>query len=196
MVLPQNLNSFLARDYHKYLHKYDGEREVTTEEHLVHFYYFVDNYNVQNQDVWIRLFVQSLDGEARKWFRGLPANSIIGIKVLDDVFLKNWGDKKDYLYYITKFWSLKRKNDESVSYFSKRFNKMYDKIPDEVNQSETSAKINFSNRFELKFSLLLRERRSTKLESMLEEAIELEAIILVAEIPRNKFDRGDREKKK
>jgi len=57
----------------------------------------------------MRVFVQILDGEARKWFRGLPLGSIDGIEALDDAFLRHWGDKKDFLYYIIEFVSFKRK---------------------------------------------------------------------------------------
>ena len=49
----------------------------------------------------MRVFVQSLDGEARKWFSGLTPGSISRIEALDDAFLRQWGDKKDFLYYIT-----------------------------------------------------------------------------------------------
>lgn len=47
--------------------------------------------------------MKSLDGEAKKWFRGFLVNSITRIEVLDNVFLKHWGDKKDYMYYLTEF---------------------------------------------------------------------------------------------
>jgi len=43
--------------------------------------------------VWIRVFVQSFDGEVRKWFRRLQPNSIADIDALDEMFLKKWGDK-------------------------------------------------------------------------------------------------------
>jgi hypothetical protein len=36
----------------------------------------------------MRVFVQSLDGEVRKWFRGLTLGSISKIEALDDVFLR------------------------------------------------------------------------------------------------------------
>jgi hypothetical protein len=52
------------------------------------------------------------------------------------------------LYYITEFGALKRKNGESVSDFTKIFNKMYSKIPDEIKPTETSAKITFVNAFD------------------------------------------------
>ena len=81
-----------------------GEESINTEEHLESFYSFADN-----QDVWMRVFVHILNGEARKWLRGLAPRSIDGIQALDDTFLRHWGDKKDYLYYITEFGTLKRK---------------------------------------------------------------------------------------
>jgi hypothetical protein len=37
----------------------------------------------------MRIFVHSLDGEARKWFRALPLGSIGEIEALDEVFLKD-----------------------------------------------------------------------------------------------------------
>jgi hypothetical protein len=36
-------------------------------------------------------------------------------------------------------------------------------IPDEINPTEASTKITFENAFDVEFSLLLRERRSTTL---------------------------------
>jgi len=39
------------------------------------------------------------------------------------------------MYYITDFGYLKRKEGESISEFSKRLNKMYNKIPAEIKPS-------------------------------------------------------------
>ena len=97
-----------------------------------------------------------MDGEARKWFRDLPAGPIAGIEALDETFLKQWGDRKDYLYYITEFGSLKRKEGESLVDFTKWFNKVYQKIPVEVKPPETTAMITFANVFDDNFSLWLR----------------------------------------
>jgi hypothetical protein len=49
----------------------------------------------------MRVFVQSLDGDARSWFKEFPPRSIDGIDALDDSFLRHWGDKNVFLYYIT-----------------------------------------------------------------------------------------------
>jgi hypothetical protein len=104
---------------------------------LSSFHSFADNFNAEHADVWMRLFVQRLNGEARKWFRNLPPNSIADIIALDDAFLKHWADKNDFLYYITEFGALRRKQGESIPDFTKRFSQIYGKIPKEIKPSET-----------------------------------------------------------
>jgi hypothetical protein len=143
----------------------------------------------------MRVFVQSLDSEVRKWFRGLAPGSITRIEALDNAFLRQWGDKKDFMYYMTEFNSLKKMEGDSVSEFSKRFNKMYNKIPDEIKPSEASAKISYASAFGPDFCLLLRERRATSLAQMQDAAIEVESNVLVADRLRNEADTGRRKGK-
>jgi hypothetical protein len=119
----------------------------------------------------------------------LTPGSITGIEALDDVFLRQWGDKKDFMYYIVEFRSLKRKEGEYVSNFSKRFNKMYNKIPVEIKATEDSAKITYSSAFDPDFCLLLRERRDTSLAHMKYVALEVESNVLAIDRLRNKADR-------
>jgi hypothetical protein len=71
LILPHPTNPFPAGYYLKYIPKFTREGDITAEEHLVAFYSYADNLNIGNEDVWMRVFVQSLDGEVRKWFRGL-----------------------------------------------------------------------------------------------------------------------------
>jgi len=137
----------------------------------------------------MRVFVQILDGEARKWFRELSQRSITDIEALDDAFLKQWGDKKDLLYYHTEFGNLKREKCESLPDFNKRFNKMYSKIPAEVKPTPTTAKLTYANSFDLDFCLLLRKRRCATLGDMQEAALEVESNIMAAEKLKSQVDR-------
>lgn len=52
-----------------------------------------DNLADAEDDVYMRLFVQSLEGDARKWFRNLSANSIDSWVALEATFLDQWGEK-------------------------------------------------------------------------------------------------------
>jgi hypothetical protein len=89
LVLPQPMNSLPVGYYLKYMLKFTWEEDITTEEHLSSFYNYVDNLSIENEDVWFRVFVQILDGEARKCFKGLTPGSIDGIEALDDSFLRH-----------------------------------------------------------------------------------------------------------
>jgi hypothetical protein len=133
-----------------------------------------------------------LDGEVRKWFRGLAPGSIAGIEALDSAFLRQWGDRKDFMYYMTEFGSLKKLEGDSVSDFSKIFNKMYNKIPAEIKPSEASAQISYTGAFDPDFCLLLREIRATSLSQMQDASIEVESNILAADRLRNKVDTDKR----
>jgi hypothetical protein len=134
--------------YQKYMPKFTGSGDYTVEEHIEDFYAYVENINISGEDVWTKLFLQILDGQARKWFKELLANSVTGIEQLDEVFLKHWGERRDLLYYITKFGNLKRENGKSVSDFTKRFNKMFGKIPAEIKPTNTSENITYSSAFD------------------------------------------------
>jgi hypothetical protein len=195
LVLPHLVNALPPGDYLKCMPKFPGEEDITVEEHLATFYNYADNQNIENEDVWMRVFVQSLFGEARKWFRGLDPGSITGIEALDEAFLRYWGGKKDFLYYITEFGSLKRKEGESVSDFSKRFNKMYNKIHDEIKPTETSTKITYASSVDPEFCLLLREIRSTSLVHMQDAALEVESKIVASDKLRGKSDRDRRKRR-
>ena len=84
LILPNPLAAMPIGDYLKYMPKFTGEGDFTTEEHLEDFYSYAENINIEQEDVWTRVFVQSLDGQARKWFKELPAGSVAGIEALDD----------------------------------------------------------------------------------------------------------------
>jgi hypothetical protein len=186
LILPHPMNPLPAGDYLKYMPKFTGEGDVIAEENLAAFYSYADNLHIENEDVWMRVFVESLDGDVRKWFRGLAPGSIAGIEALDCAFLRQWGDRKYFIYYMTEFRSLKKMEGDSVSDFSKRFNKMYNKIPAEIKPSEASAKISYASGFDPDFCLLLRERRATSLAQMKYAAIEVESNVLAADRMRNK----------
>jgi hypothetical protein len=88
LILPHPVNPLPAGDYLKYMPKFTGEGDITVEEHLAAFYSYAYNMNIENEDVWMRVFIQSLDGKVRKWFRGLAPGSIVGIEALDSAFLR------------------------------------------------------------------------------------------------------------
>jgi hypothetical protein len=57
LVLPQPMNPLPVGYYLKYMPMFTGEKDITVEEHLSSFYSYADNLNIENEDVWLRVFV-------------------------------------------------------------------------------------------------------------------------------------------
>ena len=74
LVLPQPLNALPGGDYQKYIPRFNGHGDTTAAEHWDAFLIYSDNQNIEAKYVWMRMFVQTLDEEVRKWFLELPAN--------------------------------------------------------------------------------------------------------------------------
>jgi hypothetical protein len=110
---------------------------------------------------------------------------------LEDAFLRQWGERKDHLYYLTEFGSLRKKNSETVMEFIQRFNKLYNKIPAEVKPSQPAAKVTFAGAFEPDFALLLRERRGATLNRMQDDTVEIESNMMASGKLKAKVEMGN-----
>jgi hypothetical protein len=84
------------------------------------------------------------------------------------------GEKRDNLYYLTEFGSLKKKENEYVVDFNKRFNKLYNKIPRDINPLQQATKVTYVGDFDADFAMVLRERRAPSLLIMKDDAIYIE----------------------
>jgi hypothetical protein len=69
---------------------------------------------------------------------------------------------------------LKRDVVETFQEFSTRFMKVYNAIPDQVKLPLGDAQLHYVDAFSNDFALLLRERRSSNLVDMMNDAIEVE----------------------
>ena len=76
---------------------------------------------VDYEDVKMRLFAQSLSGEAKKWYKDLPAGSIKKFAAFQTTFLDTWDDKQSPLQVLSQYNNLKNGGFESVHEFSSRF---------------------------------------------------------------------------
>lgn len=91
---------------------------------------------------------------------------------------------------------MKRKEGESLIDFTKRFNKVYQKIPVEVKPPKTTTMITFGNAFDAKFSLWLRVIKPQSFPTVQEAVIEVESNILETNKLKAKENKGVKEKKK
>ena len=92
--------------------------------------------------------MQSLDGEARKWFKTLAGRSITTWDNMEDTFLRKWREKKDHGQCLTEFNTLKKRHNEGVSEFIKRFNKLYLSLLVDMKPHQTATKVVFLAAFD------------------------------------------------
>jgi len=78
----------LPANYTNNLPRFDGENaNIAAEKHIQRFEYFLDLYEVEDDDVYIRMFALSLQGKVKNWFKNLPTANIINFHEFMQVFL-------------------------------------------------------------------------------------------------------------
>ena len=122
----------------------------------------------------LRLFVQILDGEARKWFKSLADHTVHTWEEMENLFTLKWGEKRDHGYVLTEFNSLRKNDNEDITEFIKRLNKLYNDLPAKIKPHQAVVKVVFAEAFEPNFGFNLREIRSTSLDQIQTNALEVE----------------------
>lgn len=123
LILPPVLN-LLPKDHPEYLPRFDGENGVTAQKHIQAFEYYLNIFEVEDEDVSLRLFAISLQSEVKTWFKALPEASISNLEQLFKLFLDRWMIKVNFLMLIEEHNQLRRLPDEFVQQFSDRFNQV------------------------------------------------------------------------
>ena len=82
---------------------------------------------------------------------------------------------------------MKRGNDEAVKNFSDKFNKICNSLHVQCKPLEGMATLHYVEGFDDDFSLLLRERRSTILVDMMNDAIEVEVNLMDSKKGKYRF---------
>lgn len=94
------------RDYHEHLPKFVGNNAVTMDDQLDAFLQFVNDLKVQHEDVVLMMFVQTLLGDARAWYKVLPANAIDGWDSFQNTFTERQDNKQDNTLMLDAFASI------------------------------------------------------------------------------------------
>ena len=74
-------------------------------------------YEIEEDDVCIRMFALSLQGNVKSWFKGLPEASICSFHQFSQVFLDKWAAPKSALLILKEYQNLKRQPGEIVQEF-------------------------------------------------------------------------------
>jgi hypothetical protein len=132
LVLPSILHD-LPANYSNNLPRFDGENvKITAEKHIQSLEDFLDLFEVEEDDVCIRMFSLSLQGKVKNWFKNLPAASIDNFHQFVKIFLDRWVIMGNVFLILEEYDHLKRQPGETVHQFSARFNKVYHAMPVDI----------------------------------------------------------------
>jgi len=173
LKLPSHLHPYPI-DFFEYFPSFSGGNHVAAERHLETFENFLDQFEIVYDDVIMRLFAKSLLKDANLWFNNLGSNSIGSWIELSKIFLKYWGKNKSYDQYLADLNALSRGEEENLIVFNRRFYSFYLSMPLEIRPSEAAAMVYYVMAQHPELVFLLRERKSTSLQQLFEDAEEVE----------------------
>ena len=103
--------------------KFSVNNAVTGEEHLRIFIDMLNDYEVEHEDVVMKLFVHSLTEDLRDWIRRLPDDSITSWSDFEKLFKEQYGDNTNARFMLNEFNNIKKNPNESTFDFNVRFQK-------------------------------------------------------------------------
>jgi hypothetical protein len=169
----------LPVNYINNLPRFDVENvKITAEKHIQSLEDFLDLFEVEDDDVCIRMFVLSLQDKVKNWFKDLPATSISNFHQFVKMFLDRWVIMRNVFLILEEYDHLKRHPGEIVQWLSTRFNKVYHAIPVYIRPPPGSTHLHFLDAFNPKMAFQLRERNTATLEEMQKIAVDVEANLL------------------
>ncbi|KAH9328171.1 hypothetical protein KI387_000279, partial [Taxus chinensis] len=70
------------------------------------------------EDVYVKLFIHTLEEDARDWYKALPDNSIDSWTEMKNTFMLQYGDKIDPRFILSEFENIKTNPNESIYDFN------------------------------------------------------------------------------
>jgi hypothetical protein len=147
LVLAAPLHA-MPQDYQTRLPQFDGTGPLSTQQHVDKMNDYFDLQEVDEADVQMRLFAQSLTGDVKKWYKGLRAASVLDLTAFQRSFLDRWEVKKNPLQILSEYENIRRNQGETVQDYCTHFNNLYNAIPADIKPPQGLALIKFPDGFD------------------------------------------------
>ena len=92
----------------------------------------------------MRLFPLSLEVDAFEWFTSLDDNGIKTFKEFETAFNQRWGDKKQKRNLLVALTNTKKKENETIEEFNKKFSDMVGRLHVDIKPSDTSILVYYT----------------------------------------------------
>jgi hypothetical protein len=168
----------MPQDYQTRLPQFDGTGPLNAQQHVDKMNDYFDLQEVDEADVQMRLFAQSLTGDVKKWFKALRPATVVDLAAFQRSFLDRWEVKKNPLQILSEYENIRRNQGETVQDYCTHFNNLYNAIPADIKPPQGLALIKFPDGFDADMSYQLRERNYATLEDMQKSVVSVEANLL------------------
>jgi len=172
----------MPKKSHKWLSKFLENNVITYDDHIYVMDRDMENGEVEHEDVATRLLASSLTKDAQIWFKGLHDNHVASYKDSAKLFKKKWTTKKDNKMIVVQFNQIKKKENETVSEFDNKFDRLYSQIPMDLRPPDTVVRLIYMNDFYGKFCFILKDNNPTSLEKSKEYSVDIEEKILNSKV--------------
>jgi hypothetical protein len=104
----------MPQDYQTRLPQFNGIGPLSAQQHIDKMNDSFDLQEVDEADVQMRLFSQSLMGDVTKWYKGLHVASVLDLITFQRSFLDRWEVKKNPLQILSECENIRRNQGETV----------------------------------------------------------------------------------
>ena len=145
-------------DIRKHLSKFSGNHTALASQHVQVFSDLMGDYEIAREDVYMKLFVQTLECDARDWFSFLPACSISSWSELHVAFMEKFGERVSLFDSYSKFLRIHIEDGELVPQFNIIFVRTLNEIPEKCRPEDQVCLIVYLGAFYKKMSYQLRDK--------------------------------------
>lgn len=169
LVFPTQLHA-MPTCYQSKIPLFDAIVQYVAQQHVNKISNYFELHEIDEADVDMRLFTQTLTGDVKKWFKAFPANHIENLANFQRLFIAWWEKKNNLLQILSKY--------ETIQDYCTRFNNIYNAILVNIRPSPDLVLIMFPDGFDTDMSHQLRERSLPTLEEIQSVAISVESNLL------------------
>ena len=98
----------MPHDYQRKIILFDVIGQGTAQQHVNKMIDYYELHEIDDSDVQMRLFAQTLTGDVKKWFKGLPTNHIVDLAAFHRLFIDRWERKKNPLQILSEYDNIRR----------------------------------------------------------------------------------------
>lgn len=146
----------------RWLPRFYGDDVITVGDHVEALEKAFRDNEIIHEDIAMKLLANSLDDNAYRWFYGLINNAITRYDYFVKKMRGKWDCKYDDNFLLYQLYDVKKKDNKDIQEFNIRFNKILEKIADNVKPLEKTITLYFMNAFDTNFSFMFKEKKSTR----------------------------------